>query len=104
MLSHNNHRVVVVGASSLPDQIDPAFLLRFDLKLRVRGPEAHERFLLLRHLVQDTYTSVDPEFLEIFDRHGCKIDEFTGAEIRSAMVGAVTLAESELEETKQWVR
>ena len=103
-LDHYSHKVAVVGASNLLHEIDPAFLRRMSLRLRIRGPEQAERLMLLHdEITNRMYSSIHPEeYKKAVTFHPS--NNYTGAEIRSAMATAREAVESELYETKEWAK
>ena len=104
MLDHHSHRVVVVVASNVPDEIDPAFLARMSLRLRIRGPEQAERLMLLHdEITNRMYSSLCPKEYEEALKSWL-FNDWTGADIRSAMVKTREAVESELYETTEWVK
>ena len=96
-------KVVVIGTSSIPEQIDPAFVCRFGLKLRLRGPEEKERAMILADEVKNhMYTSVDPS--DLLGNFGPLSKYVTGAQIKDAMANLKTEVMTELYQTQEWVK
>lgn len=116
-LEQHHHQVVVVGTSSIPDQIDDGFLRRLTTKIWVRGPEGPERFAIAKSKLARVYHDIDLEptpltshgttslygFLTKVDKNNA-IAKLTGAEIAHAIREAVCMAEMDLDDTEVWTK
>lgn len=89
-----NGRVMVMGATNRPSDIDPAFMRRMPKRFAVGKPDADQRRAILNKILCDT--KLDPEFdLGLLVR---KTEGFSGSELRDLC------REAALKSMKEYIR
>ena len=87
---HSHDRIVVIGATNLPEVLDPAILRpgRFDKTIHLTAPDYKGRLEILKHYVSKIKT--DPQLsVESVAR---RTVQFTGAELRNLVNHAIMIA------------
>lgn len=116
-MEKQQHRVVVVGTTSISDQIATAFLGLFGTKFWIRGPEGPQRFAIAKTLLSKVFHDVELEpkplssngtkslyaLLTEVDARGTII-KFKGAEIAQAIRSVKQGLHRDLYNTRSWVK
>ena len=92
-------QVLVVAASNIPWDIDPAFLLRFDLKFLVDLPNPLEVELILRHYLKGADRNVQEGYYTELTK---KMIGMSGRRIKKGLHHASTLRFKELVVSKHF--
>lgn len=87
---HGHDRVVVIGATNLPEVLDPAIVRpgRFDKTIHLTAPDYKGRLEILKHYIAKIKT--DPQLS--VDSIARRTVQFTGAELRNLVNHAIMIA------------
>jgi len=97
----NNKNVLVLGATNLPWEIDPAVRRRFERRIYISLPDEYSRKEIIRHHLGKTPHSMSEEDLEIM---GKDTDGFSGSDLSTLTKDAIMAPLRKCQEATRFVK
>ena len=100
-IQRRKSQILVLGTSSNPEAIDPAFLRRLSRRIWIRGPEYRQRISMMKYMLSQTYSRVTDHEIEHLCRHE-NMERITGFQILMCVNSAIDRAYVDRLKNNRW--